>query len=1132
MYCMSFIYAGLDSCRSLSFKDGSTWVKCTITANKTIADALTEWVTLANASGDLSLTYSASINTTTGAVTISAGGAFYLKFHGSLEKLLGFEPNASTKTLAVGSDGTATSTTTPMGLCVVPGGFEAPKPMESARLESLRHGRSHAFIHNHGRHVRAWFYMDRATFDAYDAGPMFSGLFRFYHTATATEYSPTNLDGYLDLYPFGRPVLLTRGTQEQFVRVEIDCMLDEGYTIPLPSSPSYAAIGAALPFGWSTVYALRIEGITSTFLETSLTGVAPTNTTARTGLVIDHSAKVGSVADRTRGIGKSFKLTVGILDDDTSHGSAIRAHFAKPSAFCSLTADLAYNQTGTINVDDTTGFESSGVLYIGNEAINYTGKTGTTFTGLTRAYAGNRAYNHSERSEIGVFLADKPFSFRGREVWLHAIPIDPFGEIPNDTIAASANLLDEAPVMFRGHIASHPVRAEEKWSFTCQPMVRRLTDPLIAGVSGQASWSLDDDIPTKVDVNAWLTIFYLSNVGASEYIKNWSLQPFAALNASTWYTMKQLRTYLAAQLTSLFSVVSNYPNAAAPRLSAFGWKDFHLYDEKTGLVIKKSRLTCTVTSQSDDTTTLYVAPLTEYTGNGAIIPWLDGGTGYDQGDMTSSGDGALHSQVSEMPNNTETAHFLLPCYATANVNSGILEVKIDEGLTDEIPDSGYVLCEGEAGAGLYTYTSAVDNSDGTVSVKLDPNVNLDIPKISQALAKGEGAEVSVKFAYPDEGTYHDMMLRMIMSSGKAGVNHATYDAKGLEQGYDLAHVNVDSFTSTLDGPIWKHLAGKCVYESGEGFGVFSGLLGLSQRCVVENERSGDTKIELVHTSFGDSGTYAQTITNAHLVTSRAGSDPVRPLQVIDSPNLIEATSTTSEDTRKGHVIARDVQKMRTMGTSEMVVKIKGMTRSQLAAVFYDFAYSWFAVGNGRPQACELDVHPSIDVKVGDPIKLTLMTHNLWQYGATPEHRGYDGFARVIGRQINLATGIQTLTLLLDGVLKSMALSPAAKVSAFGGSAGSPSTITVPEIYHEVFTRWLDGESTVKVIAYAPMADSTSYGYNISAATKAGGNCVLTVDSVIGTFNIAAGWYITNALTADSNTAQSAYAHTDSEGVWI
>ena len=49
------------------------------------------------------------------------------------------------------------------------------------------------------------------------------------------------------------------------------------------------------------------------------------------------------------------------------------------------------NSVTSITVDTTAGFPSSGKLIIGSEIIDYTGKTSTTFTGLTRGDSGSSA---------------------------------------------------------------------------------------------------------------------------------------------------------------------------------------------------------------------------------------------------------------------------------------------------------------------------------------------------------------------------------------------------------------------------------------------------------------------------------------------------------------------------------------------------------------------------------------------------------------------------------------------------------------------------------------------------------------------------------------------------------------------
>ena len=85
----------------------------------------------------------------------------------------------------------------------------------------------------------------------------------------------------------------------------------------------------------------------------------------------------------------------------------------------------------TITVNDTTGWPSSGKLYFGQEACTYTGKTPTTFTGLTRGIypcvgtAWNGTYNHSrDPSAQQLSVASVPMAWVGRRVALYVITWD------------------------------------------------------------------------------------------------------------------------------------------------------------------------------------------------------------------------------------------------------------------------------------------------------------------------------------------------------------------------------------------------------------------------------------------------------------------------------------------------------------------------------------------------------------------------------------------------------------------------------------------------------------------------------------------------------------------------------------
>jgi hypothetical protein len=63
--------------------------------------------------------------------------------------------------------------------------------------------------------------------------------------------------------------------------------------------------------------------------------------------------------------------------------------------YTTLTANMTNVSTTPIQVTSTTGFVDSGGLIIGSELIKYTGKTATTFTGITRGAYGSTNVAHT-----------------------------------------------------------------------------------------------------------------------------------------------------------------------------------------------------------------------------------------------------------------------------------------------------------------------------------------------------------------------------------------------------------------------------------------------------------------------------------------------------------------------------------------------------------------------------------------------------------------------------------------------------------------------------------------------------------------------------------------------------------------
>jgi len=68
--------------------------------------------------------------------------------------------------------------------------------------------------------------------------------------------------------------------------------------------------------------------------------------------------------------------------------------------YTTLTANMTNNGTTPIQVTSTDGFISSGGLIIGSELIKYTGKTATTFTGITRGAYGSTNVAHTAGDSV------------------------------------------------------------------------------------------------------------------------------------------------------------------------------------------------------------------------------------------------------------------------------------------------------------------------------------------------------------------------------------------------------------------------------------------------------------------------------------------------------------------------------------------------------------------------------------------------------------------------------------------------------------------------------------------------------------------------------------------------------------
>ena len=122
----------------------------------------------------------------------------------------------------------------------------------------------------------------------------------------------------------------------------------------------------------------------------------------------------GGAAAKVKGRPEVGQMTIGQMNvtiQDKREGGvralsdlvSRQSYILGAGATTTLTQVLNRGETTTISVASTTGFPSSGVLFIGQEAIKYTGTTATTFTGLSRGYRlSAQNYHPNQQNAVGV----------------------------------------------------------------------------------------------------------------------------------------------------------------------------------------------------------------------------------------------------------------------------------------------------------------------------------------------------------------------------------------------------------------------------------------------------------------------------------------------------------------------------------------------------------------------------------------------------------------------------------------------------------------------------------------------------------------------------------------------------------
>ena len=858
-------------------------------------------------------------------------------------------------------------------------------------------------------------------------------------------------------------------------------------------------IAAGLQFGWSITYALQIEGIPTVFFEDQFDVPVIAGLTYDNSLIIDESATVGSVVDRQEGIGRGFDLSVRLLDT-----SIVRSYFIRPANKTKLTTDLLSDFT-IINVESTAGFASSGQVFIGSEGIKYSGSTATTFTGLTRGLQG-KPLDHSADELMGTVVTDGPRWWRGRRATLSALAIDPFGKLGGTTPS-----LSNGAIIWEGFITTAPFRDGNNWALECRALDRRLDEGLIAAISGPAQWTIKSDPSVKVvkDFALQVIIQISRNQQGQGFLfdsDTFSMVPFADISG-TFARVSELRQAIVDK----WAVAS----ASVPEAGDLFWvEELRLFGSGVQFVWQaKVKLDLSAFANANWFTTN--VNFTVVGGGGGNVFYLE------QSDWQAS----YTQDLSLMVNTTG-----LISLTTQSTTS--LRMRVEDNDPADVPNEGWIILESDAGIDWYQYTDAltVEGDPAALDIIIAPNGNPNTQDLAAADIQGQIKEVTAKIAFRDTGLVKDTMRRMLMSSGRANdKNNATFDTLPLEQGYDLDEVNTPSFDRIFDGITWGTIQVDLLLDENASFvSIYKGLCAISQRAIVTVGSGEVSLLTAVHTGLPDTSVFDITITDDSLI-SVGDASPVRPRVSLDAPNRITVSLKSTSEGKDGSIIVNDLSSIKSHGATSWDLDIYGIRRNLMVDAAQTWGYAIFANAQ-TSQVIELDVHPSIRIEVGDAISLDIRHHSLWQWSTGVP--GYTGSGRVLGKQIALGSAVVTLTILIDGVNRAVAISPSAKIKSFTGAASAATAIKVDASLFDTFTRYLNDTNPFTLIAYDPSReDASGDGYDISGVALAGGDCELTVAAQNGVFSISTDWFLSLPTTAVGNASQDEYLHTDTAAVW-
>lgn len=977
--------------------------------------------------GAWSVSYNATLDRVVFTPGVGAVDYFFRLESQSMADLLGFDSVLVSN--ATGAVDAIIGDKPPAGVCpLVSASFGDPVPVRRSELRAFRHRRAHAVASGTGTEYTlrlTALYSDRLRIQA---GPLACGKVRIGDWYEADAFDADNLGGFLDAFLVGqRRITLTEGDVEGHISAEFDALAPAAAHSPTDALGD--SVFGSLRRGYSLNYYTLIEGLPIRYCETIPTGLTDSTYTVRAELVVDGAQQLTHKLDRFKGCAAASGLRLGIMDP--SNTAAI---FGRPTRETELTADVEYDSgwPDSIAVTSTAGWPSSGVAYLGTEALKYTGTTGTAFTGITRPFGPGYGYGFGGSFKFRT-VAERPIAWNGKTVRLFAQLLDPFGAAV-DTVWDGA----QTRQLYAGEIENLPGYDAGIWVLQTRDLIRRVaTSKIGSNASAKLSPTQDWSSPAMADATeigsqvdpSQILVYTDADAELSLHITGLEANAAYAGNVATFnYLIPISMTGIAGAATTFGEAISTL----LFRVSEAVIPDYGTGDEvinsatmaeeiKLGLsddgpqfmIADDGRVLCNIMAAKNEALSDSVF-LTARIIAGFKKPYWFRST------LT------ILDQINEPTTLSQWQQKTIDT-GLSGVSAGAFTIRQGAGeasIAGTFPSSGFAVVEGDGDSfelleytGTVAISATVQMLTGLNRVELGEAVNLFNPS-----GKVQAADVI-------DGVRPGIVAaRLIESSGWG--DRGLHDTLGAGFGHALPSADFVHQTGSyaaLDakfGPLISLAIGKP--ETVEGY--LGGVFVAHERCIGW-VRSG-TKLMLgapVVFPAGAKNEIAHTITDGDLIVDGAASIA----RIAPGPNVVHVKreSTFGEDGGDSFTY-RILEDVAARGGQEGSYSLTGVPPGDFVVLGAQLATK-LANGALAEVAYRLKVSGHRDWLAGQLVRINVTHAGLWDFAANAP--GLNSLGRILESRRNLKTGECEIVVLVQGPSLLAALCPVALVVSSSGA---------------------------------------------------------------------------------------------------